>query len=451
MAIFRSREALLVFLGLYALALVLLLPSKPLWVDEIIDLGGVRNASDVSGLLAFVPSNAGGVPLGYLVDFVMIRTFGYSVSVVRFPSVLFTVLTCVGVFTLARQTGLRWPILAVVAYAISPMTFRYALEARPYAQAACWSVFASVMLLSLVQRPSGGKAAGYSVLVAAGLYTQPYSIFVPVAHLIWLVLVKRQSRPVWLAGTAVALASFSFLPWFFKIHSAWQGVVSSGVRFTVSGRDLLVIPHELMGTGYIGAGLTLVAVLVALGWSPMRSDDKFFLGLCALIPVVLVPAADAIFGYFLAARQLIFVLVSISILIAACAGLRRWGLLLPAVLLVAMAYEDVRWVRRPGEGWEPAASQLSQLTNKIADPGTCAMFVPSGARTMYLFYEPHIGVCNESILATFAAVALAISPDRPASAYADSRQELERAGFRKVDDVTPSGPQINPRIEVYRK
>ena len=104
------RKALTIFLGVYALILVLLIPSKGLWMDEIIDLNGVRGASGVNGVIAFVPGNAGGVPLGYLLDFAMIRTFGYSVAAVRIPSVLFTVLACVGVFMLARQTGLRWPI-----------------------------------------------------------------------------------------------------------------------------------------------------------------------------------------------------------------------------------------------------------------------------------------------------------------------------------------------------
>ena len=148
-------------------------------MDEIIDLSGVRNVSDVSGVSPSSRSNAGGVPLGYLVDFAMIRAFGYSVFIVRLPCVLFTVLTCAGVYMLARQTRLRIPLLAVILYAVSPLTVRYALEARPYAQAACWSVFSTLVFLSLIRRPTVGKAAGYAVLVAAGLYTQPYSIFVP--------------------------------------------------------------------------------------------------------------------------------------------------------------------------------------------------------------------------------------------------------------------------------
>src|SRR5438045_9284678 len=102
------RKALTIFLGAYALVLILLIPSKGLWMDEIIDINGVRASSDVNGVLAFVPGNAGGVPLGYLVDFAMIRTFGYAVAALRLPSSLFTVLACGGICMLARHCGLAW-------------------------------------------------------------------------------------------------------------------------------------------------------------------------------------------------------------------------------------------------------------------------------------------------------------------------------------------------------
>jgi len=437
------RKALTIFLGVYALILVLLIPSKGLFVDEIIDLNGVRGASDVNGVLAFVPGNAGGVPLGYLVDFAMIRTFGYSVAAVRFPSVLFTVFACAGVFILARQTGLRWPMLAVVAYGISPMTLRYALEARPYAQAACWSIFASVVFLSLVRQPTIGKAAGYAALVAVGLYAQPYSVFIPFAHLLWLVFTRQKSRTILLAGAAVALAGVSFLPWFLKIHSAWQGAVNSGARFAVSGKDLLVIPHELMGTGYVGAGLTVIAIIIALGWSSIPTQLKFFWAIYAAIPLVLVPAADSYFGYFLAVRQLIFVLVPVSILIAACMQVHRWGRLVTVALLFGMVYEDVRWVRRPGEGWQAASTELILQTSQ---PRTCALFAPTGSLALYTFFEPDLRgrLCDPNDLASPDRVVLAIGLDDPST---DAHQRLDRAYFQIVAFLRTA----DPRIELYRK
>src|SRR5262249_54859301 len=153
-------------------------------------------------------------------------------------------------------------------YAGSPLAMRFALEARPYAQAACWSAFSTVVFLSLVRKPTLGKAARYAVLVALGLFTQPYSIFIPVAHLVWLALVRREPRTIGFAGTAVAAASVAFLPWYAKAHSTWQGAVDSGVRFFVSAKDLLIIPHELMGTGFGGAAFAAIAIAVALVWSP---------------------------------------------------------------------------------------------------------------------------------------------------------------------------------------
>jgi 4-amino-4-deoxy-L-arabinose transferase-like glycosyltransferase len=445
MGLLRSRRVLYLFLGLYAATLILLIPAKPLWMDEIIDLNGVRNA-DLRGVLAFVPGNAGGVPLGYLADFWMIQLFGYSVFIVRLPSVLFTVLACAGVYILARQTRLQMPLLAVILYAVSPLTLRYALEARPYAQATCWSVFSTVIFLSLIRQPKWTKAASYAALVAAGLFTQPYSIFVPVAHLTWLLFtgsVKEKPRAMVFAGGAVALASLSFLPWYFKAHAAWQGAVNGGARFLVTGKDLLVIPHELMGTGFIGSAVTIIAIVMALAWSSWYREEKIFWSFYAVIPLLLVPAADAYFGYFLAVRQMIFVLVPISVLVIACTEM-RWAWLVPVGLCLAMVYEDVNWIRRPGEGWQAAAVQLVVNQTKEA---SCTIFASSGARTMYLFFEPHLRECDENTLMNIPAVALALNPDQNQSVYAGARQKLNQAGLHKVADLRTT----DPRIELYRR
>jgi hypothetical protein len=239
----------------------------------------------------------------------------------------------------------------------------------------------------------------------------------------------------------MALASLAFLPWYFKAHAAWQGALKSGARFVVTGKDLLVIPHELMGTGFVGAALTGIAIVIALGWSSWYKDEKIFWAHYLAIPLLLVPAADAYFGYFLAARQMIFALVPISVLMIVCTEV-RWGWLIPAALCVAMVYEDFHWIRRPGEGWQDAASQLAVNQSKAA---SCTMFVPSGARTMYLFFEPQIRICDEGALGTVESAAVALSPDQPESAASDIRHKLDQAGLHKVADLRPAGP----RIELY--
>jgi len=203
----------------------------------------------------------------------------------------------------------------------------------------------------------------------------------------------------------------------------------------VTAKDLLVIPHELMGTGFIGAALTAIAIVVALVWSPWNKEENALWIIYMAIPLFLVPAADSYFGYFLAARQMIFALVPVSILLVASMEI-KWSWVVPAALLLAMVYEDVHWVRRPGEGWEAAATQLKAAS--------CTMFVPSGARTMYVFFEPQLQACDENTLVKYETVALAVSPDQPSS---EARQKLDQAGFRRIADLRTA----DPRIELYRR
>jgi hypothetical protein len=115
----------------------------------------------------------------------------------------------------------------------------------------------------------------------------------------------------------------------------------------------------------------------------------------------------------------------------------RWGFLIPVALVTAMVYENVRWIEKPGEGWEAAASQLKEAP--------CTMFVPAGSRTIYAFFEPQLQACDENSLTTAGTVALALSLDQTASASAGAREKLQQAGFRKVADLRTS----EPRIELY--
>ncbi|HEX4169736.1 MAG TPA: hypothetical protein VHZ55_30090, partial [Bryobacteraceae bacterium] len=54
---------LALFLSLYGVLLLFLLPRYALWLDEIIDLRAIRDF-DFPVLIRWIPVNAGGVPLG---------------------------------------------------------------------------------------------------------------------------------------------------------------------------------------------------------------------------------------------------------------------------------------------------------------------------------------------------------------------------------------------------
>ena len=135
----------------YAACLAWLLPRLPLSLDEILDLIALRSHG-WRELMVNIGRNAGGTPLSYLARLPLIHWFGESRFAARFPSALFSVAACCGVFLLARRLGLRWPLLAALVFATFPLQFRYALEARAYSQALCLSVWSTVLFLLWMDR-----------------------------------------------------------------------------------------------------------------------------------------------------------------------------------------------------------------------------------------------------------------------------------------------------------
>jgi hypothetical protein len=184
----RSKErrpvgALLFCLTAYAIVLACLLPKRSLWMDEILDLMGAR-LQNLPDLLRYVRANPGAVPLGYIVQGAALRMLGVSSFAGRLPSALSSLASCAGVYLLARRAALKWPLLAAVAFIACPLQLRYALEARGYALALALSIYSTLFFFLIRENPSFVKfRLLYAGCVIAGIYTQPYSVFVPFAHI----------------------------------------------------------------------------------------------------------------------------------------------------------------------------------------------------------------------------------------------------------------------------
>ena len=186
----KFRIELFGFLAAYTGVLFSVSPRLSLWLDEIRDLIGVRRW--VATVLEYTARRtAAGVPLGYAVQFLFGRMFGFSTFTGRLSAALFSVAACLGLAALSRRLKLQHPLLPLLIFASFPLQLRYALEARPYSQALCLSIWCTVAFFSLVDRPGISRASLYALSIAAGLYTQPYSVFVPVAHLCWIVLAGK--------------------------------------------------------------------------------------------------------------------------------------------------------------------------------------------------------------------------------------------------------------------
>jgi uncharacterized membrane protein len=440
----------------YALVLAALATRTSLWVDEVLQLLGTRDEPTVTGLLKWVMINPGGVPLGYLTQKLAIHGLGYSSLTARLPSIIFAVLTCFGVAVMCRQLGLRCHKMAAVILAASPLVFRYGFEARPYSQALFTTICTSVIFLWLQERPVWKRMGVYVATVAIGLYTQPFSVFIPVAHAASMVL-DRDTRKRECTQSplhtliAVAIGCLLFLPWMLAAHHQWRtSIATSKYAFSLNVSLLSSILREVGGS-YLITSLLIAACLTALRLRSMPRRASFLLIMMIVIPLFGTLVADAIFGYFFAARQLLFLLPPLTIL--ASEGIsellkRRtsWGAAVLISILVASLHQDIRMVLKPREDWHAAALNIGR---SIGADG-CFLAAPTEWAALYEFFDHDLTVrrCSDSALRSADPIVLAITPYTAAEDVRAALVFIAQAGLRNDPAEQVVGAT---RLKVFRR
>jgi mannosyltransferase len=419
-------------LVVYALVLAALVPVRPLWLDEVLQLVGTKPSNTVAEVIRYVPQNPGGVPLGYLVQHGFLALAGMSDAAARTPSVMFGLGTVLAVIVLARCLGVERPWVTGVVFAALPITLRYAVEARPYSQAVFLSVLSTLAFLWWVQRRGAGRLIAYALILITGLYSQPFTIFTAGAHVAWLAWERRWGEARRCA-TVVFLAALSFLPWLVYSRSGWTTTIqASEFRFAANWKMPLLLIRELTGAGYLGAALLLGLALVgyrAPADKPPRRSNRRLLLLLAVVPVAGGLLADAAFGYFLAIRQFLWVLPPLAILAGiGLDGMRKPAAVAACVALLAVSVAGAtKYFRDGDEDWRAAARAAA------GGPG-CLLPIP--ADTMVLYETVLSGVeqkrCSNALPDRFTA---AVSPY---GNTADDLARLQRDGYRIVSQA-PTG------------
>ncbi len=416
----HGSRALFWFVISYAVLLLVLSSVIPLWLDEILTLIGSTQPS-WAALIDYIRTVPGGTPLAFLPSRWTIAASGNGLLASRLPSILASVATLPGVFLVARRLGLRFPIAAVAVFALWPLQLRYALEARPYALALCLSVWLTVLVLD------ESHQFLYSALAILAALTQPYALFVPVAH-----LTIRRRLPL----IALGIATLVLLPWYIYFRADWALVTQEQNLVAFDAGAPLVLLREISGSGYIG-----LAILAAGAYFARRVVHTKPLWLWAIIPIALTLAANTAFHYFFATRQVIYVLPALALLFAAgTERLGKPGCILLAAFLVASIYEDGKWFRRPHENWQAAAEHARKLM-----PDSCVQFTGDSAQ---LFEYSHPEFAQHRCTTELAdRVVLAITPYREDRDYPLATATLSAHGLHKQFEQSFNGP----RVEVWSK
>jgi len=410
------------FLPCYAIVLLLAAPHLSFWLDEVLTLTGAVQP-DLPSLLENLRKQQGATPLAFLVPHWTIQLFGLSQLSARLPSILASVAACPALFLIARYVGLQVPIYPVAVFALWPLQFRYALEARPYALALCLGLWLTLALL----RKSHWSI--YVLLTIAMGLTHPYALVIPAAHLAWSLLHDRP-RAI-LPAAALALACLALLPWYAHFSADWHAQSTEQQLAFANPRAILVFLRELSGSGYIGTAILFAGV--ALGFRHALEPRHFWIT-CVVLPLIAVPLANIAFDYFFAIRQLIYIVPALALLFCAASG--RTGKLLLYGFLAASVYSNIAWFQRPREDWSAAANSIASEVSR----GTCIQFV-GDSQKLFVFFHPELA--SHLCTADAPRVVLAGSSYEPTQAA--TQAALVARGLSKQ-----SGQSfVAPTIEVY--
>jgi uncharacterized membrane protein len=380
MRVLGSR-ALAWFLIAYAIALLLLLPVLSLWLDEVMTLVTAYKPN-MRAMLDYIHFVAGSTPLTFLPPRWTSFVLGQSAFSARFPFALASWAACPAVFLLARRMQLKTPMLAVVLFAILPLQLRYALEARPYALALCFTLWATELFLSILDRPRSNVRVGlYALFIALAALAQPYAVFVAAAHLLWTFFYSR--KHLYAPIAALALAALAIVPWYAYYRTSWTAQMAEEQLAGWNWRSGLVFLREISGSGYIGSAILFTGV--ALGLRQTRDPRRFWL-FWTIIPLIALPVANVLFNYFFAIRQVIFVLpVLILLFVAGAESLGNLGKCLITAFIIASLWGNVNWFRRPREDWSAAANAIAEQVSR----GGCVILL-GDSDPLYRLFRPEL-------------------------------------------------------------
>jgi len=186
------------------------LDFQPLWWDE-----GWTVYFATSDIPSMVARTAIDIhpPFYYLLLHLWILFLGSSPFAIRFFSLLVGVLSLPLIFLVARHLfNPSIGLLAALVWAVAPFPIYYSQEARMYALVTFLGLLSTFFALQIWKGLKGeisiGLWAAYILTTTAAAYTQYYAAFIPLAQILFLLILARHNLSLilkWLAAQAIWL------------------------------------------------------------------------------------------------------------------------------------------------------------------------------------------------------------------------------------------------------
>jgi len=213
------RYALFAGIGLGAVLRFVSLAGKSLWVDELLTI--VNAHLGEPGIFSYVLHNLQGPAVSLFIHFW--ARLGTTETLLRLPFAVVGVLAIPAMYALAREMSDGWTSLhTAFLLALSPVHIWYSQEVRGYAFVVLFSILSTCFFFKWVRKGNRSDIALYAVSVFAGLVSNLSMAFVVGAHLVFLIVRRRQARIALWWAVAVCLVLVAFSPWVGEIVARVQ-------------------------------------------------------------------------------------------------------------------------------------------------------------------------------------------------------------------------------------
>jgi len=273
----RAGIVAAVAIGAVLLAAVVLrfVGKSDLWLDEALSVNIAKlPLSEFPRAL----KRDGAPPVYYVLLHFWMDVFGESDSAVRALSGVLSLATLPAMYFAGRRLGGKWAAwAAVLVFATSPYTIRYATETRMYALVMLIVAWGYLAVLRALEKPSVGRCALVALTVALLLFTHNWSYYLIAT--VGIVLLLRawrganadERQSAWRVIVAMVLGGLCYLPWLPTVayqlkHTGtpwgdarlpWSGFVAAIGTFGGIGKPA----H---GEAYLVAALVVILPLLGL-------------------------------------------------------------------------------------------------------------------------------------------------------------------------------------------
>lgn len=323
---------LLSIILLLGFVLRIILLDQSLWLDEAISTLAVRENSLNDLVTTFLLGDFH-PPLYYIILWLWTRVFGFSEIAVRFPSMIFSMLSIFVIYIIGKKLfDQKVGLISALLMALSPLLIYYSQEARMYSLNIFVILCSMYFFVNLTQEKKSKINLVGLVLSNVAVFYSDYIIYLifPMQFIYLLVCNRKFIFKYFI----LLVISFVFLiPWLpifiqqllvgqetARVLVTWSNVVGSsnikeiGLLFAKSIIGRISFENNTIYACIVGVGAVFYGSLILLNFKKINDNLKlvFFWLIVPIILAWLISFYIPIFSYF----RMIFVLPAFYLLVA---------------------------------------------------------------------------------------------------------------------------------------